>query len=96
MNPTSPLWQTLVMLAVLAASIIGLILHFVPSLKGRIRQGLGRLLNQTFMPKAVRQYATQHLIVKQSSACGCCSGCSSSPPPAATISLHPRRKGEGT
>ncbi|OZI66161.1 DUF6587 family protein [Bordetella genomosp. 4] len=94
MNPNSPLWQTVVMLIVLAASIIGLVLHFVPSLKGRIRNGLGNLLSQTYMPKAAQQYAARHLVVKQSSACGCCSGCSSSPPPTATISLHPRRGGE--
>ena len=93
-SQTQQFWQYLVLLLVLTASVIGLACHFFPSLKKRSRHAFGRLLSRAYMPKFAQQYAARHLLAQPTTQCGCCSGCSSAPPPDAKITLIPRRKSD--
>jgi len=91
----APFWQTLILLLILACSLIGLAFHFSPGLKRRSRHALGRLLSHARMPNALRQYSSRHLLAQPVSQCGCCTGCSSAPPPDAKITLMRRRSNDG-
>ena len=89
MNHTAPLWHYLVLLAILIASVIGLIAHFVPRLKRRIQHAMLEMLRRARMPGVSRTSAvSEHDATNSGSRCGGCSGCSSSPPPVEKISLR--------